>query len=526
MTRIIESITLNWLFYLGVFIVSYNIFCFTWNIYIHPLSKIPGPKTWAGSKLPFIRRLVSGTVVQDIQALHRQYGPIVRISPNHVTFAATEAFQDIQQSRPGHKTFLKDPVWWKRQPGHPESLTSAIDPALHSRMRKALAPAFTARALRAQVPYLQRHSDRLIERLEAELQSRVLREDSERTFLGIDLGPWFQFTTFDIYGDLAFGETFLCLEKSRYHPWIALLFDSVKVASFVAAARLFPWLEWALLKCAPPSLKKVHREHYQVVVEKVQRRLNLETQRPDFVGQMIEASGLLTSENENEKPKEEQLTLEEINATFMILATAGSETTASVLTGTMNYLTQNPDKMSRLVREIRAAFGKYEDISVDGVKDLPYLNAVLHEGLRLCPPIPWVMPRLVPEGGDTVCGVWLPGNTSVSIQAYTINRREDYFHSSTSFLPERWLPEAKSDSSSSSPFRHDRTQALQPFNLGPRACLGQNLAWAEMRLIAAKVLWKFDIDAIPGHDVRWEDLKTFFLVEKKPILLGLRNRAD
>ncbi|KAI0183629.1 cytochrome P450 [Xylaria flabelliformis] len=510
---------LSWLNHIGLLLAIYYALLFIRNIYFHPLSKVPGPRAWSGSKLPFVHALLRGTAVQDVQQLHRKYGPIVRIGPNHVTFAAAEAWPDIQQNRPNHETFLKDPAWWKRQPGHPESLTSAIDPGLHSQMRKALAPAFTARALRSQEPFLHRHSDRLVERLGDQL-SEHNRKNGATQLLGIDIGPWLQFTTFDIYGDLAFGMSFGCLENSEYHPWIALVFDSVKVASFVAAARLYPWLEYVLLKCLPPSFKKVHQDHYQVVVEKVQRRLNLEVQRPDFVGQMIGASGLLPSLI-NGDTDHKGLTLDEISATFMILATAGSETTASVLTGTLNYLTQNPDKLAILIREIRTSFSSYEKITVEGVQNLPYLNAVLREGMRLCPPIPFVMPRCVPEGGNTVCGIWLPENTSVSIQAYSINRREDYFYMPDAFLPERWLPEARNFES---PFREDRVHSLQPFNMGPRACLGQNLAWAEMRLIAAKVLWKFDFEAIPGSVVRWEDLKTFLLVEKRPIVVGIKGR--
>lgn len=123
-----------------------------------------------------------------------------------------------------------------------------------------------------------------------------------------------------------------------------------------------------------------------------------------------------------------------------------------------------------------------------------------------------------------MCGVRLPGGTPVSIQTYTINRDPKLWHRSESFLPERWLADAGTDTSS--PFFSDARHALQPFTVGPRNCLGQNLAWAEMRLVLAKLLWNFEFT--PHSDaskrLQWEDLRTFLLVEKRPIYVGLRLR--
>ncbi|XXH00551.1 hypothetical protein Hte_006899 [Hypoxylon texense] len=460
---------------------------------------------WSASRLPFVYALLRGTIVHDIEKLHRKYGPILRIAPNEVTFAQPEAWADIFQLRPGHQQFLKDPVWWKRQPGHPESLISAIEVEPHARIRKALAPGFTPRALRGQEPILQRYVNLLVERL-----SEVVTKSQGTQGVEIDIGPWFNFVTFDIFGDLGFGESFDCLQNSRYHPWIALLFNSVKAASFVAAARFYPWVEFLLMKCIPPSLRKMQQAHYQQIVDKVQRRLNYEQERPDIMSYVAvgdEVNGL---------------SIDETNVTFMVLTTAGSETTATVLGGTLNYLVNHRDKLDILTQEIRNQFQRTEDMTLDALRNLPYLNATISEGLRLCPPIPWVLPRQVPPGGDEVCGKWLPGGTPVSIQAYTMNRDPSLFHDPTSFFPERWLPEASTDAKS--PFFHDQRQAIQSFSAGPRSCMGQHLAWAEMRLTLSKLLWSLDFEAVEGKILKWEDLRTFLLVEKKPIQVRMKIR--
>jgi cytochrome P450 len=112
---------------------------------------------------------------------------------------------------------------------------------------------------------------------------------------------------------------------------------------------------------------------------------------------------------------EKGMSLPEIEATFNILVVAGSETTATTLAGIMNYLLKDMTVMEPLVQEIRGSFASSSEITPDRVAQLPYLTAVIEEGLRLCQPVPLGSPRKVPRGGATVCGHWLPENVSAGI---------------------------------------------------------------------------------------------------------------
>ena len=281
--------------------------------------------------------------------------------------------------------------------GQPDSIANAISPEAHTPIRKLLSPAFTTRALRQQEKILQMHTNLFIEQL-----SKRVKEAGEVKRIEMDIAPWFNYLAFDIFGDLAFGESFDCVPSGKLHPWITFIFDHVKAAAFLVMTGYYPPLKWLLMKCVPASLKKVQQDHFQQIVDKVERRLNWEQERPDIMSHVMK-----------EQSDKQSVPMGEVHATFMLLAIAGSETGATVLGGIVNYLIQSPDKLALLETEIRDTFDSADKIALDALQDLPYLNAVINEGLRLCPPIPWILPRRVPSDGDTVCGVWLPGGVSI-----------------------------------------------------------------------------------------------------------------
>ena len=100
-----------------------------------------------------------------------------------------------------------------------------------------------------------------------------------------------------------------------------------------------------------------------------------------------------------------------------------------------------------------------------------------------------------------------------------ISHSECNFHDARNFHPERWSPDAISDANS--PYIQDRREACNPFSVGPRNCIGRNLAYHEMRLIMARVLFNFDL-ALQPECVGWaESQRTFALWEKPPLLVKI-----
>lgn len=159
------------------------------------------------------------------------------------------------------------------------------------------------------------------------------------------------------------------------------------------------------------------------------------------------------------------MTSKEIESNASVLVLAGSETTATLLSGAVYYLCKSPQALQKLKEEIRERFPKEDDISLTVLPQLKYLSACVDETLRIYPPVAATMPRLCPAGGAMVCGKFVPGGTSVGVNQYAANRSSSNFSRPDEFIPERWLGDAR--------FETDSRAAMQPFALGSRNCIGR-----------------------------------------------------
>ena len=273
---------------------------------------------------------------------------------------------------------------------------------------------FTYRALKSQEAVVQSYVVLLMTRF----QEMAVSEGPQGGV--VNVSDWFNYLTFDIVGDLGFGEPFNCLKNSEYYPWVAMIFNYIRAMVFTTMVRFYPTFETIGMKLVPQSLLKKQEDHFRFAVEKIHRRMNLETQRLDFVTPLIK-----------DNKDYQEMSMEEIEATLNIIILAGSETTATALSGITNHLIQPrySHVLQKLVSEIRESFAKEEDITMTSTKDLPYLNAVVFEGLRTCSPTPGGLPRMAPPGGGMVCGRWLPGNVSPFHLLYLI-----FFSQSKTFL--------------------------------------------------------------------------------------------
>ena len=451
--------------------------------------------------------------MHDVRRIHKEYGPVVRLAPNEISFAKEEAWHDIFRARPGQRPFLKNPIYFTPPPGQPHNIVTTADVEDHARMRQVLNHAFTPTALKAQEPIIESYVDLLITRL----REKAISSELPSNEIILNIVDWYNYTAFDIVGDLGFGEPFNCLKDGALHPWIALIFNYIKAMTLAASARYYPWLSLIVTRfLVPRRILKMTEDHYQLAISKIHRRMNLEQQRIDFMTPVLK-QGILAQGQEGEG-----MTLPEIESTFSMLIIAGSETVSTTLSGLTSYLLRHPRVFRTLTSEILTTFTCSSQITITAVRDLPYLNAVIQEGLRMCNPVPAGLARVAPKGGSTVCGLFLPEGTNVSVHAWTIATSASLFHKPEEFIPERWLPGPER------PVEHanDQVSAIYPFSIGARACIGKQLALAEMRLILARLAWGFEMGRPKELKdvVDWEMLKTYVVVQKEPVWVRLRIR--
>jgi hypothetical protein len=216
----------------------------------------------------------------------------------------------------------------------------------------------------------------------------------------VDMVRWLNYTSFDLIGDLTFGEPFDCLKDQKYHPWIEIIFGWMRAAVMMSAIARYPALNTVLMSVVPKKFLQMRKDHFNLSASKMDRRLAHETTRPDFVTYLLR-------QNDSKA-----LNIQELHSNSEILILAGSETTATALSGCLYYLCLNPNVMQRLTAQIRTSMRKEEDIVFANILELEYPEAVLNETMRVYPPVPGDMPRIAPEGGAMVAGHFVPGGVS------------------------------------------------------------------------------------------------------------------
>lgn len=223
---------------------------------------------------------ISGKSHHKLLKLHDKYGLIVRLGPDELSYITPEAWKDIMGRHKAGQRNENPKAPWYCSPKNKDIIGALRED--HTRMRRLLAHGFSACAMLEQQPLIKGYVNLLVQRL---------REKSDNGKATIDIHAWYNYCTFDIIGDLAFGEAFGCLRESAMHPWISLVFANIKLTAFILVCSRIPVLYVFLPFLVSRKLFKQYMEHQQISREKVAKRLALKDVRPDFLQNMISGTG-------------------------------------------------------------------------------------------------------------------------------------------------------------------------------------------------------------------------------------------
>lgn len=294
--------------------IIYVVGMLCYRVMFHPLKSYPGPLLWRMSRMPWNYHMYIGDYDKTIVKLHQIYGPVIRIAPDELTYITSQALKEILGRSIAKGEFPKDPYSQQKTPGGLPTIFGA-DKEHHARYRRLLARAFSDKSLREQESHIQHHVDLMIDRV------RECADIGTST----DFVAWYNMTTFDMIGDLAFGESFGSLENRKLHDWIPAVSGNIKwilTGNLVRRYGLDFVLPWFLSK----DILALRKKNIDYTTSKVERRIALTTGRGDFWDHiMIKES--------DENSDGEGITKSEMLNNAGALVAAGSETSATALSG-------------------------------------------------------------------------------------------------------------------------------------------------------------------------------------------------
>ncbi|KAE9370408.1 putative cytochrome P450 [Stipitochalara longipes BDJ] len=422
-----------------------------------PLSKLPGPKHSLFSEIYLIIQEFTGKRREYIHELHKRYGPVVRLGPNEVSFTSVEAMKEIYSS--GGSGYDKTEFYTLFKQFNTRTMFSTLDKGTHSQKKRFIASQYAnTNIMRPQVMGgIQDRADAFIKKC---VQSGHSGTDAYVYLhcFALDCASHHLFGRYGTHS-IEQSEDLEMMEELSYH-------DSLK--NNLAQYR-WPTMSEIFDKIIRPRPAPIANQY---VLDS--------SQKPDAGEQT------LIYKLQNSKDNFQQI---QMAAECMDHLAAGIDTTGDALCFLM-YQLSLPESWH--VQEILfKEFSSSKDKSLD---DLPYLDAVIKEGLRCFPPIPMSQPRYVPAGGRTIDGYFIPTGVIVSCQAWSVHRlNENIFVKGDEFLPERWLDTEASP---------DMTRHFFSFGIGGRGCTGRHLAMAEMKCLLREVYSKFRTRVAPDMNGR------------------------
>lgn len=365
-------------------------------------------------------------------------------------------------------------------------ILQTMDHDLHRKRRQPLSPFFSKRSIQALEPFIKEKVDRLISRLSQACQSGDV----------VNLSHAYAGLTMDVISGYCFGNDMNSLDQMEFgREMVDILHDGIQIRPL---GRQFPGLVNTIMELPP----KVVMWLMPRAAPFVQFNLKLEERIARILagGEELDWKSSATHRTIFHELKESNLPSSEKTAARLALEAstllgAGTETTARTLAVTSFYLLENKSVLEKLQGELWSVMPKRDTaVSLTTLEQLPYLTAVVNEGLRLSHGVSSRMPRIAIYE-KLQYGEWIiPQSTPVMQSSYLLHMDATTFPNPFTFSPQRWLDDPK------------LTKCLFAFGRGSRACLGINLAYAEIYMVLARVLRSFEME--PYETIKERDVET------------------
>jgi cytochrome P450 len=342
------------------------------------------------------------------------------------------------------------------------NLFATRDESYHSRIKRPVAHTYSMSALTALEPKIDEVSKLLMTKLQQYEKSGAI----------VDLGEWLQWYAFDVIGNLTFSRTLGFIEESRDVDNIIKDIGSFFI--YAAVIGQVPWLHKLLagnplLPIFMPSIETFNPAvNFALKCMKVSKGENA-SMRDDF---LVRFQKMVDEGVKGGVSGGAFANVDILNHTSTNVL-AGSDTTAIALRSIVHNLITNPYCYKKLQLEIdeHQAAGRLSDpVQESEARQMPYLQAIIKEAMRLHPSVGMLLERHVPKGGAVICGKYIPENYVVGINPWVAGQdTRVYGEDAEVFRPERWLEADLAQ-------LKEMERSSLAFGAGSRVCIGKNIS--------------------------------------------------
>ncbi|KAL2250718.1 UNVERIFIED_CONTAM: cytochrome [Sesamum indicum] len=295
----------------------------------------------------------------------------------------------------------------------------------------------------------------------------------------IPVGRYAFLASFNMLGNLMMSRDLVDPESEKGLEFYDAMKKVMEWSARPNVSDLFPWIRWidlqGLKRRANRDMGTAMGIVSGFVKERIQQRKNGEGKEKDFLDVLLES--------ESCKVESEKLTETEIIIFILEIFLAGTETTSTSIEWAMSELLRNPETMAKLKDEISSVVGLGERFLESHIDNLPYLQAVIKETLRLHPPLPFLLPRRAIQDTNFM-GYCVPKNTQVFVNVWAIGRDQEYWEDAVCFKPERFL--------GTNVDYKGQSFELIPFGAGRRMCAGLALGHRMIHFVLGSLVHEFE----------------------------------
>ncbi|VEU20418.1 DEKNAAC101372 [Brettanomyces naardenensis] len=471
----------------AAFLIFYGLI---YPLLFHPLAKIPGPTICALTGYWILYKSWSEQRNHYVDDLHKRYGSIVRVGPNEVDISDSDYLKEVYVQDMDKSNFYAQFINYGSH-----NTFSTIDKAGHIESRKASAKFYSK-------------SHVCSEDVQVKIRgviSKVLKVLEEQKYKPINV--------FILWADMAMDAITLFSFGSKYYissmddPFGAgrkiVLEFFVQSSSWFWTTQLPRFYDWVV----PQAVDDATQRCCDWIENQFNRSL-------DGVGESEQSLvNTLLGGKVHSNGKKPVFDKQRAKSECFDHIAAGHATTATTLSYIYFELARHPEVQQRLIDELSQSNGgkhlsvhNLESQDYSRIEELPFMNAVIDETLRVYAAIPGQEPRLAPNTGMVWKGsketpkCLIPGGTIITMQPWSVHRDPTVFTDPNNWNPDRWM----SDNQEQLKAMHKN---LIPFSAGTRMCIGMNLAICEIKLNVSSVFSRYTVRLEEGFDY---DSKAFF----------------